>query len=55
MAVMSNFISALKEHFSTNHGKTIPDSTKVLWVVTVPAIWPDAAKGFMRDAAIKVL
>lgn len=26
----------------------------VLWVLTVPAIWSDAAKQFMREAAIKV-
>lgn len=26
----------------------------IKWVITVPAIWGDAAKQFMRDAAIKV-
>ena len=26
----------------------------VHWVLTVPAIWSDAAKQFMREAAIKV-
>lgn len=25
-----------------------------LWVITVPAIWKDAAKQFMREAAEKV-
>lgn len=24
------------------------------WIITVPAIWDEAAKGFVRDAAIKV-
>ena len=27
----------------------------VYWVLTVPAIWSDAAKQFMRTAAIQVL
>ena len=26
----------------------------ILWVITVPAIWSDAAKQFMREAATKV-
>ena len=26
----------------------------IKWIITVPAIWEDAAKQFMRDAAIKV-
>lgn len=26
----------------------------ILWVLTVPAIWDDAAKQFMREAAIEV-
>ena len=27
--------------------------TEILWVVTVPAIWDDSAKQFMREAAFK--
>ena len=30
------------------------EDTDVKWVLTVPAIWTDPAKGFMRAAAIKV-
>lgn len=29
-------------------------SDDILWVLTVPAIWSDQAKQFMRDAAIQV-
>ena len=28
--------------------------TDIHWVITVPAIWEDSAKQFMREAAIKV-
>lgn len=31
-----------------------PWSNDILWVLTVPAIWSDQAKQFMRDAAIQV-
>jgi len=27
---------------------------EITWVITVPAIWANAAKQFMRDAATKV-
>jgi hypothetical protein len=26
----------------------------IVWVLTVPAIWTDAAKKFMREAAVEV-
>ena len=29
--------------------------TDIHWVLTVPAIWEDGAKQFMREAAFKVL
>ena len=29
-------------------------SNDILWVLTVPAIWSDQAKQFMREAAIQV-
>lgn len=28
--------------------------TEITWVLTVPAIWSDPAKQFMREAAVKV-
>lgn len=31
-----------------------PWSDDILWVLTVPAIWSDQAKQFMREAAIQV-
>lgn len=53
--VMSLFIKALKDHCLNKlkkEGNEIePDRT--LFVVTVPAIWSEEAKNFMRDAAMK--
>ena len=53
--VMSKFIGALKDHFLTkqmgSHNIPIGD---ILWVLTVPAIWSDEARHFMRSAAEKV-
>ena len=30
------------------------DEKLIRWVITVPAIWSDASKQFMREAALKV-
>ena len=30
------------------------DATNIQWVITVPAIWRQSAKQFMRDSAMKV-
>lgn len=35
-------------------GNMIRDEN-ILWVVTIPAIWNDGAKQFMREAAIMVI
>jgi len=51
---MAKFIQALREHFLRTHDKSITDTTQILWVVTVPAVWSEQAKGFMREAAEKV-
>jgi hypothetical protein len=54
--VMSLFIKALKDHCLKKlqtQGKTV-EMNKTLFVVTVPAIWTDEAKKFMRDASIAV-
>jgi len=37
-----------------NFRGTIVKDTDYHWVLTVPAIWEDAAKQFMREAAEKV-
>ncbi|XP_060597746.1 heat shock 70 kDa protein 12B-like [Ruditapes philippinarum] len=55
--IMSLFIKALKDHCLKklklqNQGIAV-DMNKTLFVVTVPAIWTDEAKKFMRDAAIE--
>lgn len=34
-------------------GNTVKEGN-ILWVVTVPAIWSDGAKQFMREAALAV-
>ncbi|XP_053376408.1 heat shock 70 kDa protein 12B-like [Mercenaria mercenaria] len=53
--VMSLFIKTLKDHclkkLKTN-GVNV-ELSKTLFVVTVPAIWSDEAKKFMRDAAVE--
>ncbi|XP_053375221.1 heat shock 70 kDa protein 12B-like [Mercenaria mercenaria] len=53
--VMSLFIKTLKDHclkkLKTN-GVNV-ELNKTLFVVTVPAIWSDEAKKFMRDAAVE--
>ncbi|XP_060083796.1 heat shock 70 kDa protein 12B-like [Ylistrum balloti] len=54
--VFSMAIGALKEHFlNTLRTKEAqdPNSLDILWVLTVPAIWRDSAKQFMREAAME--
>ena len=38
--------------FSNFHSEVNPDVIR--WVITLPAIWSDAAKQFMREAALIV-
>lgn len=33
----------------------IKSEKEIHWILTVPAIWNDLSKRFMRDAAVKVL
>lgn len=54
--IFSHAIKYLKDHMINEHknrGTTIVDSD-INWVLTVPAIWDDPAKQFMRKAAEKV-
>ncbi|KAL3871600.1 hypothetical protein ACJMK2_039591 [Sinanodonta woodiana] len=49
-------IKCLKTHLMNllrSQGRDIEEES-IFWVLTVPAIWNDAAKHFMREAAIKV-
>ena len=54
--VFTESIKYLKGHFQktiNKQGKTFKDS-EILYVLTVPAIWGDSAKQFMRTAAVEV-
>ena len=54
--VFSSAIGFMKKHFTDELSKqriSLKDSD-ITWVLTVPAIWDDKAKGFMREAAEKV-
>ncbi|KAL5012666.1 hypothetical protein ScPMuIL_011217 [Solemya velum] len=53
--IFSDSLAHLKNHFLEEKRTTYPDilETDIHWVITVPAIWNDAAKQFMREAAIR--
>lgn len=56
MVIFVHTIKALKTHFE-NAAKSrgvVFKPEDVLYVFTVPAIWSESAKEFMRKAAIKV-
>ena len=56
MKVFGTLIRALMDHLFlnfTNRGFDI-EPKDIRWVLTVPAIWSDAAKQFMRKSAILV-
>ena len=56
LTVFSESIKYLKDHMV----KSVTESTSMVqegdinWVLTVPAIWGDQAKQFMREAAVMV-
>ncbi|KAK3085591.1 hypothetical protein FSP39_005798 [Pinctada imbricata] len=55
MTVFSESIGALKKHLDDLldlRGTTI-DPDEIEWVLTVPAIWTDSAKQFMRKACVE--
>ena len=56
MTVFSEGIRYLKDHLvdSLEARNCGVDGELVHWVLTVPAIWNDTAKQFMREAAINV-
>ena len=57
MSVVSHAIRFLSQHLihrlKTESGVTL-SSSNIRWVLTVPAIWNDKAKQFMREAAYMV-
>lgn len=56
MTVFVSMFRHLKETFVRQLNESMKGVTgdDVRWVVTVPAIWDDSAKQFMREAAEKV-
>ena len=56
MKVFSLFIKYLKEHCLKTIGDRgfLQSSNNIKFVLTVPAIWNDRSKQFMREAAVQV-
>ena len=57
LTVFSHAIRYLKDHLLRSvkeRGGSIVKQEEILWVLTVPAIWDDTAKLFMRKAAQEV-
>ena len=55
--VFAAAIKYLKDYLMMQLQKRIDDITEldINWVLTVPAIWNDGAKQFMKEAAAKVI
>ena len=56
MTIFSMAINYMREHLIHALKDAYPDIEErdVMFVITVPAIWNDGAKQFMREAAIAV-
>jgi hypothetical protein len=56
LVVFANAIKFLKDNFTETIRNRVPSfkNTDVIYVLTVPAIWDDMAKRFMREAAVEV-
>ena len=56
MDVFSACIKYLKDHLFKKCLQQLPGTSDsdIRWVLTVPAIWNDTSKQFMREAADKV-
>lgn len=56
LTVFRYTIQYLKQHLVNMVRNSSPDvrDTDIRWVITVPAIWKDSAKKFMRQAAEEV-
>ncbi|XP_053383497.1 heat shock 70 kDa protein 12B-like [Mercenaria mercenaria] len=55
LSIFTMSIRFLKDHFLNNVTKQVPDLEEddIRYVLTVPAIWGDMAKLFMREAAVQ--
>jgi hypothetical protein len=53
LTVFSKSIKCMKDHLMKilENKHYVPKDDEIKWVLTVPAIWDDTAKGFMREAA----
>jgi len=56
MTIISMAINYMRKDLMDTLKKRIPDikQSDVMFVITVPAIWNDASKQFMREAAVAV-
>jgi len=56
ITIFSMAINYMWEHLMAALQKQVPDieQSDVMFVITVPAIWSDASKQFMREAAVAV-
>lgn len=56
MKVFSSAVGYLKDHMLTTCKRQLTgiQQSDITWVLTVPAIWTDSSKQFMREAAEKV-
>ena len=56
LVVFSESLGYLKQSLLKEANKQYTDISvdKIKWILTVPAIWSDPAKAFMRRAAIQV-
>ena len=54
--LVTETIRYLKDELINNCKRNVPEfkDTDILWVLTVPAIWSDSARNFMREAAENV-
>lgn len=54
--VFSSAVGYLKDHMLTTCKKQLTniEQSDIMWVLTIPAIWTDSSKQFMREAAEKV-
>ena len=57
MIVFAAVIKYLKQHLVTNLEQGIArtvNESDIHWVLTLPAIWNESAKQFMREAVVEV-
>jgi len=56
LTIFSMAINYMREHLMTALKNQVTDieQSDVMFVITVPAIWSDASKQFMREAAVAV-